>query len=98
MGYAVTADTDGKEYYQIIKMLEEVFNLLNICNHANNAIADFIKIGHSIYDDLPDIQIISLPSITAGKKICVHHSSDYINFTSLFQPPKLWHQFLLWLK
>ena len=49
-------------------MLEEVFNLLNICNHSNNVVTDFIKIIHSIYDDVPDIQIISLPSITAGIK------------------------------
>ena len=49
-------------------MLEEVFNLLNICNHSNNAVTDFIRIIHSIYDDVPDIQIISLPSITAGMK------------------------------
>ena len=47
-------------------MLEELFNLLNICNHGDNALKEFIKIIHSIYDDLPDIQMISLPSITAG--------------------------------
>ena len=49
-------------------MLEEVFNLLNICNHANNAVTDFVKIIHSVYDDLPNIQIITLPSITAGMR------------------------------
>ena len=59
-------DTSGKDVYEVIKMLEEVFNLLNICNHTNNVVTDFIRIIHSIYDDVPDIQIITLPSITAG--------------------------------
>ena len=54
-------------------MLEELFNLLNICNHGDNAVKEFIKIIHSIYDDLPDVQMISLPSITAGYKIIVFY-------------------------
>ena len=52
--------------FEVVKMLEELFNLLNICNHADNVVNEFIKIIHSIYDDLPNIQMISLPSITAG--------------------------------
>ena len=72
-------DTSGKDIYEVIKMLEEVFNLLNICNHSNNVVTDFIKIIHSIYDDVPDIQIISLPSITAGIK----HSRIFASFISL---------------
>lgn len=59
-------DVTGKDLHHITKMLEEVFNLLNICNHAGHAVTGFIKIIHSIYDDLPSIQAISLPSITAG--------------------------------
>ena len=72
-------DTTGKDIYEVIKMLEEVFNLLNICNHANNVVTDFITIIHSIYDDVPDIQMISLPSITAGMKCSLF---SYVHFLS----------------
>lgn len=64
----VFVDTTGKDVFEVVKMLEELFNLLNICNHADNAVSEFIKIFHSIYDDLPNIQMIGLPSITAGMK------------------------------
>lgn len=74
----VYIDTSGKDILEIIKMLEEVFNLLNICNHANNAVTDFVKIIHSVYDDLPNIQIITLPSITAGMKYV------YITLTAFY--------------
>lgn len=80
-------------------MLEELFNLLNICNHGDNAVKEFIKIIHSIYDDLPDVQMISLPSITAGYKIIVfYYFCDSVIFHNLFiQPQGFWRQFQPWL-
>jgi len=50
-----------------MKLLEDIFNLLNICNHSNNTVDSFINIIRSIYDVLPKVHMISLLSITAGK-------------------------------
>ena len=48
-------------------MLQEILNLLNICSPSDNMLQKILNLIFVILEQMPNVHLITLPTITAGE-------------------------------